>query len=697
MLITTQVAGSAASFAASSFMTTAIVKSDGGLTRPYSRILLGLSVSDMVQSICLMFGPLLVPKTTPLGHWAIGNRLTCTVSGTPIIISMISIPLYYFAMCLYTICKVKRNMTDAVFAKTVEKYMHYFIFLFSVIPAIISIATKSTNSTVLGSFCSYAAYPTGCRQAPHIFGECDQSAGVVSVLIAIYAGAVPVACFFGIVIIMAIICWHVITRDRIFGSPSSGSTTSILSIRRTQGSDGLRNNGGSMSSLFPVSLESGSRLKSSDLPNSQLTSQNESFKYESGHESVVPNGEVADRILEQGTLPLKSSANPTSLTFQDESSKKFASGPTASTQNEHRFRRPLPDNQCSVGTRESLRSGIQDPRHQQETDTIRRTIRREIFLQAFWFVAAFFCTFIFFHILQLKLVFGYTPSDIHYQVASFLFPVGGVFNVLVYTRPKVSNLRIRQPQLSRLKAFWMVVKAGGVIPNIEPNEIPRPWNQQRNIIDSINHQAKPGVYAKQPIDNLSMEPMHLVSSESSRSANNSLIRPHTNGRDTNLNIDSAGASLEVLQEVQSSDEERVGDCEQGKESVQSSDDVMGPISYSQITSNSHALSGFEDGSIMDPISYSQITSNSHELSGFEDGSIMDPISYSQVTSNSNALSGFEDGSIMDPISYSQITSNSHALSRDEYSSIEGHDAEDEDIVQNAYARAMERIDQLKTK
>ena len=649
MLISTQVAGSAASFAASSFMTTAIVKSDGGLTRPYSRILLGLSVSDMVQSVCLMFGPLLVPKTTPLGHWAIGNSLTCTVSGTPIIISMISIPLYYVALCLYTICKVKRNMTDAVFAETVEKYMHYFIILFSVIPAIISIATKSTNSTVLGSFCSYAAYPTGCRQAPQIFGECDPSAGVVRVLVAIYAGAVPVACFFGIVIIMAIICWHVITRDRIFGSPpASGSTTSSLSIRRTQGSDGLRNNGGSSSSSFPVSLETGSSLKPSDLSNSQLTSENESFKYESVRESVVPDGEVADRSLEQGTLRLKSSADPTSLTLQDESSKKFVSGSTAFTVNEHRVRRTLPGNQCSVGTRESLRSGIQDPTHQQETDTIRRTIRREIFLQAFWFVAAFFCTFVFFHTLQLKLIFGYTPSNIHYQVGSFLFPVGGVFNVLVYTRPKISNLRIRQPQLSRLKAFWIVVKAGGVIPNTEPNEI-RPWNRERNIIDSINHQAKPGVYAKQAVDDLSIVPMHLVSSEPSRSANNSLIRPHKNGRDTNLKIDSAGASLEVLQEVQSSDEERFDDCEEGKESVQSSDDVMGPLSYSQITSNSHALSGFEDGSIMDPISYSQ------------------------------------------------ITSNSHALSRDEDSSIEGPDAEGEDIVQNAYARAMERIDQLKTK
>eukprot|EP00553_Chaetoceros_curvisetus_P001335 CAMPEP_0204622506 /NCGR_PEP_ID=MMETSP0717-20131115/8152_1 /ASSEMBLY_ACC=CAM_ASM_000666 /TAXON_ID=230516 /ORGANISM="Chaetoceros curvisetus" /LENGTH=90 /DNA_ID=CAMNT_0051637237 /DNA_START=872 /DNA_END=1141 /DNA_ORIENTATION=- len=45
------------------------------------------------------------------------------------------------------------------------------------------------------------------------------------------------------------------------------------------------------------------------------------------------------------------------------------------------------------------------------------------------------------------------------------FPLGGFLNILVYTRPKVASLRRTHPECSRIRGFWMVLHAGGEIPD----------------------------------------------------------------------------------------------------------------------------------------------------------------------------------------------------------------------------------------
>jgi hypothetical protein len=45
------------------------------------------------------------------------------------------------------------------------------------------------------------------------------------------------------------------------------------------------------------------------------------------------------------------------------------------------------------------------------------------------------------------------------------FPLGGLYNILVYTRPNVSSLRRTDANLSWLKAFILVIRAGGEVPS----------------------------------------------------------------------------------------------------------------------------------------------------------------------------------------------------------------------------------------
>jgi hypothetical protein len=103
------------------------------------------------------------------------------------------------------------------------------------------------------------------------------------------------------------------------------------------------------------------------------------------------------------------------------------------------------------------------PSPSRRTDGSSNLRDKEVALQATLFIAAFFCTFVFAFVARIM------EQDPEGGGAPFLLllltrtlnPLQGFFNILVYTRPHVSALRRRHLSYSRLRAFWIVVKAGG--------------------------------------------------------------------------------------------------------------------------------------------------------------------------------------------------------------------------------------------
>ena len=55
-------------------------------------------------------------------------------------------------------------------------------------------------------------------------------------------------------------------------------------------------------------------------------------------------------------------------------------------------------------------------------------------------------------------------------LASIFYPLGGLFNILVYTRPKVLSLRRINPQYYWFQAFVIVIRAGAVVPMVVVEE-----------------------------------------------------------------------------------------------------------------------------------------------------------------------------------------------------------------------------------
>ncbi len=197
------------------------IRTDSGETcspaSPYRRIVLGLSVSDLVQSISLLCGPFSLPYSSHLGPWAIGNDNTCRANGFFFSFAAGSNVMYMSGLCLYKFLKIKCNMNDEIFAKKIERVMHLFIIVSNLVPSVIALRTKSINGMYLGSFCTFGAFPEGCHQRPDLFGECEsERIANPAIILAIYSYLViPTFCLFGIVGCMRMVCKHIFLTTRL--------------------------------------------------------------------------------------------------------------------------------------------------------------------------------------------------------------------------------------------------------------------------------------------------------------------------------------------------------------------------------------------------------------------------------------------------------------------------------------------------
>ena len=115
-------------------------------------------------------------------------------------------------------------------------------------------------------------------------------------------------------------------------------------------------------------------------------------------------------------------------------------------------------------------------------DLLVRHYRRQFFIQANLYVLAYAATHSFPWIGVMVVVAKKQNLDSVFNLlASIFYPLGGLFNILVYTRPKVLSHRRNNPEHSWFRAFILVVRAGGVVPAAVDTEEALPSNVQSPV------------------------------------------------------------------------------------------------------------------------------------------------------------------------------------------------------------------------
>ena len=351
--------------------------------------------------------------------------------------------------------------------------MHIFIFAFNLFFSVIGLITKSINTITFGTLCGFAEYPTGCSQRPDIVGECDEAIARYA-KVCIYSSWIGVSfvCLVGIVMSMSMMCWYVARTNRIFeGSKQQNAAAIPLSQRRTAKPT---------RASAVISKDSGSS-SDSDIHGEDFPAIGDLLSYQDV--TVTPylvssrraEGDIDHTFLGHGQKVVGRRSN----TYEENSCNEVFCKIAGTKERASNFdEEMIPDAQEPLERKNRNAPTIETkkvPPDKVHSEVLLRTYSREIMFQAFLFVLAFIGTYIF---LWTTLIFRVTmkkdPPLILTLGIVFFYPLGGVFNILVYTRPKINSfLRQERGQYSWLRAFILVVKAGYVVPTVT-----RPTNDQ---------------------------------------------------------------------------------------------------------------------------------------------------------------------------------------------------------------------------
>eukprot|EP00558_Chaetoceros_sp_UNC1202_P006619 CAMPEP_0197254508 /NCGR_PEP_ID=MMETSP1429-20130617/68879_1 /TAXON_ID=49237 /ORGANISM="Chaetoceros sp., Strain UNC1202" /LENGTH=278 /DNA_ID=CAMNT_0042717511 /DNA_START=202 /DNA_END=1038 /DNA_ORIENTATION=- len=102
----------------------------------------------------------------------------------------------------------------------------------------------------------------------------------------------------------------------------------------------------------------------------------------------------------------------------------------------------------------------------QTIDDAYRVYRREATIQLFCYVVAFTAYYVAPYVTVIFIILDYPSSSfVNGFMWSLLHPLGGLFNILIYLRPKIAGFRQRYPEYSWLHALGIILRNGGDIPD----------------------------------------------------------------------------------------------------------------------------------------------------------------------------------------------------------------------------------------
>ena len=145
-----------------------------GLQSPYSRIIFGLSLADVLQSLGVLVAPFAAPDD-PLNIFGKGNVQSCEAIGFFTVLGSLAVPWYTLHLTYYFLKRVKYKVKPRDFANGEEKWLHILIWTYSSAVAIYALANGQINPSRGGSMCYIAASPVGCENVDD--KECTRGVG----------------------------------------------------------------------------------------------------------------------------------------------------------------------------------------------------------------------------------------------------------------------------------------------------------------------------------------------------------------------------------------------------------------------------------------------------------------------------------------------------------------------------------------
>lgn len=170
-------------------------------SKPYERLLLGLSITDIIASSSYALSPFLVPSATSQRVWAVGNDATCTFLGWWTQLGFSAV-WYNTLLSCYYLLTVRFKVSRQHFAKKWEPYFHSFTALYFLTTATVGASLDWYQEFNISQGCWVGEIPQGCEAA----GTCTGKGQIVGWL---FGGICMLLTYLILVINNIVIYWHV--------------------------------------------------------------------------------------------------------------------------------------------------------------------------------------------------------------------------------------------------------------------------------------------------------------------------------------------------------------------------------------------------------------------------------------------------------------------------------------------------------
>mmetsp|Transcript_13064 Transcript_13064/g.19794 ORF Transcript_13064/g.19794 Transcript_13064/m.19794 type:complete len:600 (-) Transcript_13064:164-1963(-) len=450
LTITPMITGSI-SFAASLTIIISILCSNTKLSTSYRRLVFGISVYDLFQSICQAVSSMPMPVSVTSGGggndvWlAFGNDTTCAVQSVVFTIGYTGTLLYSLALTIYFLLVVKYNTDDSRIKKYVEPILHVVPIVWSCVFSICMLLTYSYGP--VGKLCwiNSRGRPddeegSSCqgRDDDHLDDiDCsttssnsnnnNMKANNPEMMLTWIAGGLLIGVFL-LNCIMMVMIWLAV-KVQIKKSQSyrySWMTTSALSPR--------------------ISESRGPDQDQEDLNHSNTTTNSSSSSRCCSRPSSLQSclGSVSSSL----------SSIVSSIVYLVRNKQEGVEGQISSSALAARLSRP---SQASIRTLK---------------DTSNRAIG---------YVVGFLLTYTLPLIQRVIEIYGSSPPPFAMVfISRFLYPLQGLFNIIVYTHPHVVSYRRNHSEESWLRAFLKVVKSGG---DSDRDELPSGRRRRSSLVN----------------------------------------------------------------------------------------------------------------------------------------------------------------------------------------------------------------------
>mmetsp|Transcript_12459 Transcript_12459/g.23387 ORF Transcript_12459/g.23387 Transcript_12459/m.23387 type:complete len:509 (+) Transcript_12459:453-1979(+) len=153
------------SVVSSALLVLVILRSNIGLSSVYHRIMLCMSLADIIASIAIALTTIPMPKDmiyTQFEPKAYGTTATCSIQGFFFTFGSVVTFGYNTSLCLYYLFAIRYKMKDSKFRKRVEPWLHILCFVLPLHYAVIYLFAKTYNPSPIEGWCTTAAYPWIC-------------------------------------------------------------------------------------------------------------------------------------------------------------------------------------------------------------------------------------------------------------------------------------------------------------------------------------------------------------------------------------------------------------------------------------------------------------------------------------------------------------------------------------------------------